>query len=88
MNSLRKAIGKLSGDKTGQSFEFTDEKGKKWKGTNVQNPEDVSLTNLSTGAVPHFTHTSPTVCHVSFDKPVDTPVKRIATILTLDLTQE
>jgi hypothetical protein len=89
--SLRFAVGRLTGEKVGQTADFTDEKGIGWHMSNVQNPGNKNLTNLVTGANPVFTYPAPGMCHVSFDKIIDTPAGKgtgVSTILTLDLKQE
>ena len=87
--SLRWAVGALKGDKVGQSFDFTDEKGRTWHGENVQNPHNKKLENLVTGANPFFTHTAPGMCHVSFNKEVNRgETTEVVQILELDLTRE
>ncbi|ARN84341.1 hypothetical protein [Candidatus Nucleicultrix amoebiphila] len=87
--SLLVALGKIHGEMTGKSFEFTDKNGKKWRGSNLV--EHASRVNLATGAKPTFTPLSPTECHVSYEKAIDTPTGKgtgIATILTVYLTRE
>jgi hypothetical protein len=87
-HSLLKAIGSLHGDVKGQSFEFTDKSGQKWRGSNIV--ENASRVNLGTGAEPTFTHEG-SQCHVSYDKVIDTPAGKktgVAKILTLDLIKE
>lgn len=87
-HSLLGAIGKLHGDLKGQSFEFTDKSGQKWRGSNLE--EHASRVNLATGAEPTFTPNS-SGCHVSYDKSIDTEAGKktgVAKILTLDLVKE
>jgi hypothetical protein len=87
-HSLLVAIGKLHGDVKGQSFEFTDKNGQKWRGSNLD--EHASRVNLGTGAEPTFTPDG-SQCHVSYDKPIDTEAGKktgVAKILTLDLAKE
>lgn len=86
--SLQKAIGKIHGDVKGQSFEFTDKNGQKWRGSNLD--EHASRVNLGTGAEPTFTYEG-SQCHVTYNKPMDTAEGRgkgVAKILTLDLVKE
>ncbi|MBX9786409.1 MAG: hypothetical protein K2Y08_03620 [Alphaproteobacteria bacterium] len=83
--SLLKAIGTLHGEMTGQSVEFTDKNGQKWRGSNFV--EHASRVNLGTGAEPTFTHEG-SQCHVTYNKPIDTEEGRgkgTAPILDLDL---
>ena len=86
--SLLKAVGSLHGDVKGQSFEFTDKNGQKWRGSNLV--EHASRMNLGTGAEPTFTHEG-SQCHVSYDKVIDTEAGKktgSAKKLTLDLIKE
>ncbi|MBY0273048.1 MAG: hypothetical protein K2X02_06565 [Alphaproteobacteria bacterium] len=85
--SLLKAIGSLRGDMKGQSVEFTDKNGQKWRGSNIV--EHADRVNLGTGAEPTFTHEG-SQCHVSYKKEIDVQGggKGVAPILDLDLTKE